>query len=292
MSSAANQPEQIVAVMGRGVVPAGSEVITADDLGFTRGEGVFDATRVVTSADGSVRVDHLDGHLARFNRSIDRIGGHFDEAAWRALIGQAVAVPRPAGEAVLKIMYSAGQESAASAPTQVLTITPIGRSTAAQRAGIAVRTLSRGYASDAFADAPWLLGGVKTLAYAVNVAAKHAAHAAGDDDVLFVSSDGYALEGPTSTLVVWRDGGLVTTPLGATGVLASVTQAAVTEQAQADGVSTAYELMRPAELLAAQSSWLLSSVRGVAPIHRLDGQPVPHDPALTARVAAWAGFED
>lgn len=53
---------QLVAMLGRGVVPSEEPVVRADDLGVNRGDGVFDAARVVADADG-VRVDHLAPHL-------------------------------------------------------------------------------------------------------------------------------------------------------------------------------------------------------------------------------------
>ena len=49
---------------------------------------------------------------------------------------------------------------------------------------------------------PWLLAGAKTLSYAVNMAALRHAERHGAGDVIFVSSDGYVLEGPRSTVVI------------------------------------------------------------------------------------------
>ena len=52
---------------------------------------------------------------------------------------------------------------------------------------------------------PWLLAGAKTLSYAVNMAALRHAARQGAGDVIFVSSDGYMLEGPRSTVVIATD---------------------------------------------------------------------------------------
>ena len=62
--------------------------------------------------------------------------------------------------------------------------------------------LDRGYDSDVAERAPWLLLGAKTLSYAVNMAALRYARKHGADDVIFTSSDGRVLEGPTSTVLL------------------------------------------------------------------------------------------
>ena len=279
-----------MAVLGRGLVPPDTPLLIADDLGLTRGDGCFDACRVVV-ADGEARVDHLEAHLARFARSavaLDLPAPDLD--AWRGLIVDALAAWRTPGEAVLKLVLTRGPEHGPSRPTGLLSITTIDTDVEKVRAGIHVITLSRGYPVDAFAGSPWLLGGVKYLSYAINVAAKREAANRGADDVLFVSADGYALEGPTAGLVVAADDKLWTTPSDGTGILASVTIGAIFAEAARQGVATGAALFRPDELPAAQGAWLVSAVRGVQPILTLDGRALPHDPAITATLAAAAGF--
>lgn len=283
--------QQLVAVVGRGVVDRAEAVVGADDLGLARGEGVFDATRVVTTPDGSSTVDHLEEHLARLNHSITGLGERaVDLDPWRQTIGQAVEAWQVPGEATLKLIYTSGGESFPAPPVQLLTVTPMTEAALAQREGLTVVLLGRGYTSDAFRDAPWLLGGVKTLSYAVNQAAKHEAHRRGADDVVFTTTDGWCLEGPSAALVVLRDGALVTTPTGDTGILDSITQKAVWRAAEAEGVETRYELIRPDELFTADGVWLLSSVRGAAPVVQVDGRDTRRDAGMDRRIRAWAGF--
>ncbi|MFT3860900.1 aminodeoxychorismate lyase [Micropruina sp.] len=281
---------QLVAVLGRGVVPTTAPIATADDVGLVRGDGCFDAMRVLAS-DGPAVIENLEAHLERFEHSAHRLGLPFDANAWRSLIAEAVAAWPPAPEAVLKLVLTRGPESDPGAPTGFLTITELNLDVMRRaRQGIAVRLLPRGYASDAFADAPWLLGGVKLLSYAVNAAAKRAAGASGDDDALFISSNGYALEGPTSAVIVRQGERLVTTPTGGTGILDSVTARQVFARAAGAGFSTAHALIPVADLFEADGVWLASSIRGVCPVTRLDGRTLRVDADWSARVAAWGGF--
>jgi len=310
---------QIVAVLGTGLVDPRQPVITADDLGLTRGDGIFDATRVLTDADGHSVVEHLNRHLARLARSaraVELPTPDIDGIA--ALVAEALAAWTTPGEAALKIVHTRGLEHTAT--PQASTLLTITETEPGRRRPLAIATLARGYASDTFADAPWLLGGAKLLSYAVHTSARreaarrgaddapwllggakllsYAVHTSarreaarrGADDALFVSSDGYALEAPTSSLLWVADGALRTTPTGATGILGSVTVELLEEWAAAEGVRFEPLLIRPGELHSTTGAWLASSVRGVCPIATLDGASLPTSTEWTHRLASAAGF--
>ncbi len=281
---------QLVAVLGRGVVAPDMPVIYADDAGLTRGDGCFDTCRVVK--DGAARVLHLDRHLARFARSAELLELPTpDPQAWQELVATALGAWREPGEASLKLILTRGPAHLPGTTTGLLLLTAVdARAQERARRGLRVVTLSRGYRSDVFATAPWLLGGAKTLSYGVNVAAKRQATARGADDVVFISTDGYLLEGATSGLVVARGDHLVSVPTGATGVLESVTVATIRAAAEQAGWTTGEELLHPADLSGSRAAWLVSTVRGVCPILELDGTPLPQDGGLTARISGWAGF--
>jgi 4-amino-4-deoxychorismate lyase len=127
-----------------------------------------------------------------------------------------------------------------------------------------------------------LLGGAKTLSYAVNRAAQRHAAARGADDVVFTSLEGQLLEGPTST-VVWAAGGTLHTPPVETGILAGTTAARLFARAVDDGWPTATTRGTVADLHAADAVWLLSGVRGAATVHTLDGA-TRGDAGLSGRV--------
>src|SRR5215204_4030180 len=135
------------------------------------------------------------------------------------------------------------------------------------------------------AEAPWLLPGVKSTSYAVNMAAEAEAQRRGADDALFVDRDGIVLEGPT-TNVWWRSGKTLYTPSLDLGILAGVTRAVLLELAADGGYEVAqgpYELER---LDGAEEIFTSSSVREVMPVTALDDTSVGRGPAADELQAA------
>ncbi|MCU1656132.1 MAG: 4-amino-4-deoxychorismate lyase, partial [Pseudonocardiales bacterium] len=258
----------LLAILGSGLVDPDTPVLRADDLGLTRGDGCFEGCRIVTDLDGLSQVDKLDAHLDRMSRSAAALGIPFDRSAWRGLVTQACAAWAEPGEATMRLLLTRGRADGAG-PTGLLTISAIPSDYARQRRdGIRVVTLSRGTTSDAFADTPWLLGGVKTLSYAINMAALREATRRGADDVIFVSGDGQVLESPTSS-VVWTVGTrLHTPPAGPSGILGGTTQQLLFDRASAAGWTTMTTAASVDDLHAADALWLIGTVRG--PVEVID----------------------
>jgi 4-amino-4-deoxychorismate lyase len=259
-------------------VPADEPVLTAADQGLVRGDGVFESVAVV---DGTT--PHLAAHLARLSRSAALLElPHPGDEAWQALTGALLAGWPADVEGVLRLFLTRGPGDGAP-PTALALLAPVPAETVRQRtSGIAVVSLSLGVPADFRAQAPWLLGGAKTISYAVNMAAYRHAHRLGADDVVLTSLEGQLLEGPTST-VVWAAGGTLHTPPTETGILAGTTVARLFERAAEDGWPTARTRGTVEDLHAADAVWLLSGVRGAARVHTLDGV-ARGDAGLTARV--------
>jgi 4-amino-4-deoxychorismate lyase len=279
----------VLGVLGIGLVDPDRAVVRADDSGIDRGDGCFEGCRIRTDASGRSGVDKLPAHLARMQRSAAALDIPFDEAAWRALIDATLDACRKPGEYALKLVLTRG--AADGRPTGLLTVRPLPESVARQRRdGLRVITLDRGFSAAAFTEAPWLLGGVKTLSYAVNMAAVREAERRGADDAIFVSADGLVLEAPTASVVWALDRTLRTTPTGPTGILPGTTQQLLFDRAVAAGWAVEAVTARVDDLHAADTVWLVSSVRGPVDVIELDGKGRSRNLAVLAEVAELAGF--
>jgi 4-amino-4-deoxychorismate lyase len=277
-------PVRLVAVLGTGIVDPATPIVRADDPGLTRGDGCFEGCRIRTSDSGDSRVDKFDRHLARMSRSAAALDIPFDADAWTALVASTCAAWTTPGESALKLVLT-------RSGTGFLTVSDLPPEYPRQRRdGLRVVTLPRGFGSAAFDDAPWLLGGVKTLSYAVNMAAQREAERRGVDDVIFLAQDGTVLETPTGT-VVWSTGRtLHTTPTGATGVLGSTTAALLFDRAAAAGWTLAHTLASIDELHAADVVWVISSVRGPVDVVCLDGTDRKRIPEVDAEIRRLVDF--
>lgn len=264
-----------MAVLGPGRVPADQPILRADDLGVLRGDGVFETMHL---RDGVPWL--FEDHLARMARSAARMALNLpDAAALRELAATACDGWPVDVEGALRLVCTRGGERGGPV-TVFATLNPVPESQlTARRDGVTVVTASLGYSIDARPQSPWLLGGVKALSYAVNMASQRWAADQSVDDVLWTSSEGYALEGPTSTLL-WLEGDqLCTVPAEQTGILPGITAGWLLANAHQLGYRPHQRLVRPAELTQADGVWLVSSVRGAAHIRALDGVPLPPSPA-------------
>jgi len=252
--------------------------LTVMDLGATRGDGIFETI----SVNGG-HPQALEHHLSRFAESARKLELPApDLDVWRAAILATIAQLDPGPEAFVKTVLTRGFEGGVR-PTGWAYGAHSPDFSDARTTGIRVVLLDRGYRHDIEQTSPWLLAGAKTLSYAINRAAAREAARRGADDVVFVSSDGIVLEGPTST-VVYRRGEWLLSPGTGLGILDGTTQANVFRYAESLGLQTAFELTTPDLLRAADAAWLVSSVRLAAPVREIDGEPFPVDADLTAAI--------
>jgi len=263
-----------LAVTGRGLVDPDMPVLHADDEALLRGRAAFETMRVYGG-----RPFRLEAHLDRLEASSARIG--LAPIPWDALaaLGEEALAAAHEPDAVLRLLWTAGRED--GAPVGMALVSPIGSwIEEARERGIRLVSLL-----GARAEVPWLLGGVKSTSYAVNMAAEAEAKRRGADDAIFVDHDRTVLEGPVSN-VWWRVGTTLYTPSLDLGILAGVTRAVLAELAPQLGYEVEEGTYPVDALAAADEAFTSSSVREVLPIVEVDGTPVARGDAAPALQSA------
>ncbi|WP_148574965.1 aminotransferase class IV [Nocardioides caldifontis] len=257
-------------VDGRLLEDPQAPAVAVTDHGFTVGDGVFEAVKVV---DG--RPFALTRHLERLGRSARGLGlpdPPLDEVRRgvdAVLAGEPLALGR------LRITYTAGVAPMGS-----------GRGDAPPTLVVAAAPMAPPPESVAVVTVPWprnergALAGLKTTSYAENVVALAYAAERGGSEALFANTVGVLCEGTGSNVFYAVDGEL-RTPTLASGCLAGVTRALLVEWCDVREVDEPVEVLAEAEEL-----FLASTTRDVQPVSSCDGRALPAPGPLTREAAA------
>jgi 4-amino-4-deoxychorismate lyase len=272
-----------VLATGPGVVEGGGRpALDPLDLALVRGDAVFEALRVYAG-----RPFRLGAHLDRLARSAEAIDlplpGGLEDLATRAVAAAG------GGDAVLRLICTRGREgSGEGAPPSPVDREGSGEGGPAafaicadipgsyeeeRRRGLRLVLLTTATDPLVRAASPWLLPGVKTISYAVNLAAQRAARARGADDAVLVGLGGELLEAPTANLW-WRTGHTLHTPSLDLGILAGITRTVLRELAPGLGLKVLEGVFTAEDLAAADEAFLSSSTREIMPVVEVDGAPV------------------
>ncbi|MBS45879.1 MAG: 4-amino-4-deoxychorismate lyase [Nocardioides sp.] len=250
------------------------------DHGFTVGDGVFEAVKVV---DG--RPFALDAHLVRLRGSAVGLGLPSPDldavrAGVEAVLG---AAERDGGLSLgrLRITVTGGSAPLGSgrAEHDELTLAVVAAPMAPAAASATVVTV------------PWprnergALAGLKTTSYAENVVALAAARRAGADEAVFANLQGHLCEGTGSNVFYVVDGEL-RTPTLASGCLAGVTRRLVLDWVGASEVDEPVEVAETADEV-----FLVSTTRDVQPVVRWGDRDLEVGPVTRAAAATWAERE-
>jgi 4-amino-4-deoxychorismate lyase len=282
-------------VAGRILVIPGSTSVRPDDRGLLYGDGVFETIHLRPGGPWL-----LDAHLDRMAASArllelplpprDALAALAGEAmsAWRAETypapsGEPIQPRKPGGlagppaeeassahpaEGALRLICTRGPVG--GPPTVYATVSAVPDATLRERRD-GVRLITGDLGVSARRPA-WSISGAKSISYAQNLAARRWAVAQGADEVLWFSTEGFALETPTASLVWLAGDTLYTVPAADTGVLAGTTAAHLLSRAAELGLRSAEATITRESLASADGIWLASSLRGLAEAVTLDGR--------------------
>jgi branched-chain amino acid aminotransferase len=267
------------------LLPATGRHVSAFDRGFQLGDGVFETLR---AREG--RAAELDAHLARLHHSAEGLGiplaGSADPIIRAALAGvlRAEGLDGPDGDASVRITVTRGALRGRG-------LLPAGEHVAPT---IAIQAwpvlppppdhLERGLhlvASRVRRDPENPLAALKTTSRADYVYARLEARHAGADDALFLTQDGHLSEATSANLFLVRrvaatEGGgpELATPALACAILPGTTRSWLLAWAVGAGLRPAEAWLTTRDLLDADEAFLCSSVAGVLPVSRFEGEAI------------------
>lgn len=236
-----------------------SATISAEDRGFTLGDGVFDTALAL----GGVVFAH-DRHVARLVAAAQRIGIAIEAAAIEAAMAAALN-PAPT---ILRTTVTRGTAArglwpaSVGAPTLIVATTPWSPSLLGQPARLITASGRRNEFSPT--------ANLKTLGYLDHILSAREAALAGVDDALILNTQGRIACTTIANLFALIAGRLITPSL-AEGCLPGIMRALVIEAAPRLGLAVEERPLAPAALAGADAVFLTNSVRFLRPVRSLDG---------------------
>ena len=244
--------------------PLEEAVVAVLDEGFTRGDGAFETIGVW---DG--RPFRLEDHLERLTGSLTSM--RLPPPDPDALLADVeVVLDGIDVDAALKLFVT-------GSGTRVVTVDAPPH-----------RTLPRRLVTQ---PAPWVrpLGtweyaGAKSLSYGPNMAATRAAQAAGGDDALLVTLEGWVAEGPTFQ-ICWVADGVLHTPARGLGVVDSISRRSVEALAAQRSIPVVAGRWNVEAVQAADEVLVSSSVRPLLAVVEIDGVALPGAGSIGTQLA-------
>ena len=265
------------------LLPVDGPHLSAFDRGFQLGDGIFETLR----ARGG-RLTELAEHTARLERSAGGLGIELPGGI-EGLLARGVADLLAAegldgsdGDASVRVTVSRGAwRSRGLLPPRDVHLTATIVIQAWPVVPPPADHLSRGLAlvaSSVRRDPQNPIVSLKTTSRADYVYARLEARRAGADDALFLTISGHLSEATTANVFLVRraaDGTteLATPSLGC-AILPGTTRSWLLRWASGAGLRPVEGWLEPEDLAAADEAFMCSSVAGVLPITRFDGEPI------------------
>jgi branched-chain amino acid aminotransferase len=256
---------------GRLLDDPAAPALPVSDHGWTVGDGVFEAVKVV---DGHPFA--LTRHLERLQRSADGLGLPKPDLDVVRLGVAAVLAEEHHALGRLRITFTGG-------------VAPLGSGRGGGEPTLAVvaDTLQPAAPEAEVVVVPWprnergVLAGVKTTSYAENVVALAHARERGASEAIFHNMAGHLCEGTGSNVFYVVDGEL-RTPSLASGCLAGVSRGLMLEWYGGREVDEPVEVLETADEV-----FLMSTTRDVQPVTRVDGRVLSVGPVTEKCRQVW-----
>ena len=240
--------------------------ISVLDRGFTFADGVYEVIPVFSG-----KPLRLPEHLKRLRTSLDAISLHldYDGEQWRVLIDRLLGLNQARGDSTVYIQITRGVVDerdhlyqADYTPTVFACCKPL-----------QLPDLSEGISAVLHEDIRWQHCNIKAVTLLPNVMMKQYARNKDGSHEAILHRGEYITEGAASNVFIVRDS-IISTPPKNSLLLAGITRDLVVELIAGTDYEGRETAVSKTGLLQADEIWITSSTLGIAPVVRLDGQPV------------------
>ena len=265
-SAATVEPEPIVYLNGEFLAQSQAKVSVLD-RGFLFGDGVYEVIPVYGG-----KPLRLDEHLIRLQRSMNRVSitEPLSRQEWKAVF-QDLLDMNPGADRSIYLQVTRG-----AAPLRDLSIDYDIRPTVFIMVNaikpIDYEKLEAGIEAITVEDFRWKACNIKSVSLIANVMVRLHANQSSVVDAIMVR-DGLVTEATASNVFVVHKG-VISTPPNSEYLLPGITRDLVIELARSNGFELTERDIRASELETADEIWLTSSTREIAPVVKINQQPV------------------
>jgi len=253
-----------IAYLNGEYLPINKASISPLDRGFLFGDAVYEVVPIY--GDQPLL---LDVHLTRLEHSLRElsIDNPYSRSEWKSVVSN-LAQRNGGGDLTVYLQVSRGADSGRDQVfPQALPPTVFAMAAKLQsidyRAGVSAITL---------ADNRWARCDIKSTSLLANVLARETAAKAGAVDAILIR-DGKVTEAAVSSVLLVYNGELVRR-CNSQAILPGTTTDFVVELAKSAGYHCREEEITEQRLRQADEIWLTGATKGIAPIVRLDGEPI------------------
>ncbi len=248
-------------------IPIEQAKVSVLDRGFLFGDGVYEVIPVYAG-----QPFRLPQHLQRLQYSLKeiRLAEPIDSQALKIIIDKLI-IENGDGDLAIYLQITRGiaPQRLHTFPAEIQATIFIS-ATRLPRPEIA--KLAKGFAAITSEDIRWRRCDIKTISLLPNILMRQqAADVAAIETILI--ADGNAIEGATSNLFIVKDHTIITPPKGA-HILGGITRDYVIELAKNQHLPLRQATISQQELRHADEIWITSSSKEIAPIVKLDNEPV------------------
>ena len=246
-------------------MPLARAQVSALDRGFMFADGVYEVIPVFSGVPF-----RLAEHLTRLQGSLDRISLQldYDAGKWQSLTGRLLQLNQVTADSSIYIQVTRGAAERNHCYRSDFTPTVFMYCKPLQHVDV-----SRGVGAVLHEDIRWQYCHIKSVALLPNVMMKQYAREKDGSVEAILHRDGYVTEGAASNVFVVAND-VISTPPKSNRLLPGITRDLVVELGGASRYPCREVPVSTAQLLQADEIWLTSSTLGIAPVTRLDGNPV------------------